>query len=225
MPHLFSLPFHPTICRLLGSLKTFVTVLINPPVISFGEIVTTKAFTWLVRRKLLVPKIKASWESEQLGKLIFVFLVNLFGIFSNLLQNFGWISYLTGRYVVRHKIFHASTHAKDTSTWSSIMHAKNALKDGFSWHAGSGSSSFWFCPWSSLGFIGSLPPYIDIHDLHLTIIDVFSTNGPHTQGLYSHLPPLVTDFINNIHIKLNPSVEDAFISTPNKNGIYTTKSG
>ena len=136
-----------------------------------------------------------------------------------------WVDLLSNRYVSGHKILHATTHAKGSPTWSSIMHAKNVLKDGFSWRVGSGSSSFWFCPWSSLGFIGSFPPYIDIHDLHLTVRDVFSTNGPHTQDLYFHLPPLVTDFINNIHTRFKPSVEDAFIWTPNKNGTYTTKSG
>ena len=71
----------------------------------------------------------------------------------------------------------------------------------------------------------SFPPYIDIHDLNLTVKDVLSTNGPYTKVLYFPLPPLVADFINNIHIKFNPSVEDAFIWTPNKNGAYTTKSG
>jgi len=76
-----------------------------------------------------------------------------------------------------------------------------------------------------VGCIGFFPPYIDIHDLNLTVKDVLPTNGPYTQILYSHLPPLVAGFINNIHIKFNPSVEDAFIWTPNKNGTYTTKSG
>jgi len=101
----------------------------------------------------------------------------------------------------------------------------HALKDGFSWRAGSGSSSLCYCPWSSLGLKGSIVPNIDIHDFHLKIRDVLSTNGPHTQFLYSHLPHVAANVINNMHIKFNPSVEDASIWNPNRNGVYTTKSG
>jgi len=36
---------------------------------------------------------------------------------------------------------------------------------------------------------------------------------------------LVADFINNMHIKCNLFVKDAFMWTPNTNGTYTTKSG
>jgi hypothetical protein len=91
--------------------------------------------------------------------------------------------------------------------------------------AGYGNYSFCFCPWISLGFLHSIVPYIDIHDLHLTIRDVLSTNGPHTRDLYSHLPLMAADFINNMHIKFNPSMEDVFIWSSNKNGVYTTKCG
>lgn len=130
-----------------------------------------------------------------------------------------WVDLLSNRYVSGHKILHATTHSKDSPTWSSIIHAKNALKDGFTCHAGSGNSSFWFCPWSSLGFLGSIVPYIDIHDLHLTVRDVLSTNDPYTRDLYSHLPPMAADSINNMHIKFNPSIEDVFIWSSNTNGV------
>jgi len=134
-----------------------------------------------------------------------------------------WVDLLSNRYVYGHNILHATSHPKDSPTWSSIMHAKNALKDGFTWRAGFGNSSFWFYPWSSLGFLGFIVPYIDIHDLHWTVRDVFSTNAPHTRDLYSHLPTMAADFINNTHIKFNPSIEDVFIWSSNKNGVYTTK--
>ncbi|AES88248.1 response regulator, putative [Medicago truncatula] len=72
-----------------------------------------------------------------------------------------------------------------------------------------------------VGFIGCLPPYIDIHDLLLTVKDVISSNNPHTNILYSQLPTFAADTINSMHFKFNASVDDVFIWSNNKNGIYT----
>ena len=83
----------------------------------------------------------------------------------------------------------------------------------------------WFDLDSSLGHIGSIVPVIDIHDLHLTVKDVFSSNDPHSQVLYTQLPPPASDSINNLNVKFNPSLDDAFIWASNKSGAYTTKSG
>ncbi|PNX90197.1 xylogalacturonan beta-xylosyltransferase, partial [Trifolium pratense] len=90
---------------------------------------------------------------------------------------------------------------------------------------GLGSSSFWFTPWTTLGRLGSLVPYVDIHDLQLSVKDVLSTDNPHTQSLYTQLPLLGYDVINNTNFKFKDSIEEAFIWTNNKNGTYTTKSG
>ena len=89
-----------------------------------------------------------------------------------------WVDILSDRYVAGPKVLHATTHSSDSVTWSAILRARNILKDGFSWRVGSGSSSFWSWPLSSLGFIGSLAPYIDIHDLQLSIKDVISSGSP-----------------------------------------------
>jgi hypothetical protein len=99
-----------------------------------------------------------------------------------------WVDLLSNRYTSGSKFLYATAHPKDSSTWSSIIHAKNALKDGYSWRAGSGSSSFWFCPWSSLGYIGSMVPYIDIHDLHLTVNDVLSSSDTFSGFVLSSSP-------------------------------------
>lgn len=66
-------------------------------------------------------------------------------------------------------------------------------------------------------------PYIDIHDLHFTVKDIVSYIGPHTQLLYTQLPPIMSKNINNIQFKFNDSHEDTFIWSSNKNGTYTTK--
>ncbi|XP_024636248.1 uncharacterized protein [Medicago truncatula] len=136
-----------------------------------------------------------------------------------------WVNLLSDRYVSGPRILLATTHNSASATWSSIIKAKDIIKDGFFWRAGSGSSSFWSCPWSSFGYLGPLVPYIDIHDIQLTVKDVISSTSPHTQILYTQLPPIVSETINNTHFKSNASLEDAFIWTNNKNGNYATKSG
>ena len=102
---------------------------------------------------------------------------------------------------------------------------KNVLLNGYTWRAGSGSSSFWFSRWSAFGCLGSQTPIIDIHDIHLSVRDVLSINGNRSQVLYTTLPQDVTEFINNTSVRFNDAIEDAFIWPHNKNGVYTTKSG
>jgi len=73
-----------------------------------------------------------------------------------------------------------------------------------------------------------LVPVIDIHDIHLTVKDVITFNGQHTQALYTDyttLPQPVADTINNFHTNFNVNIDDVFIWSHNKNGVYSTKSG
>jgi hypothetical protein len=151
-----------------------------------------------------------------LGKLVWDLVQN---------NNKLWVNIFLNKYSAGPSLLHASTTASSSPTWSSIVRAKNVLNTGYSWRAGSGSSSFWFCPWSDFGSLGSLVPVIDIHDLHLTVREVLTTNGPHSQLLYTSLPPAVAEFIDNSNLKFNEAIEDTFIWHHNKNGIYTTKSG
>ncbi|GAU25827.1 hypothetical protein TSUD_30910 [Trifolium subterraneum] len=136
-----------------------------------------------------------------------------------------WVDLLSSKYTAGKNLLLTSNPSSGSSTWSSIIRAKDILKEGFSWRADSGSSSFWFTPWTALGRLGSLVPYVDIHDLQLSVKDVLSIGNPHTQSLYTQLPPLASDIVNNANFKFNDSIEDAFIWTNNKNDTYTTKSG
>ncbi|GAU45928.1 hypothetical protein TSUD_100050 [Trifolium subterraneum] len=61
-----------------------------------------------------------------------------------------WVNLLSNKYVVGPAILHSNSHSTASHTWSSIIHAKNVLKDDFSWRAGLGSSSFGFSHWSPL---------------------------------------------------------------------------
>jgi len=195
---------------------------------------TTRNFIWrgttnkgihLVNwKKILLPKnlgslgIRATREANTslLGKLVWDMVQS---------TNKLWVSLLSNKYTGGHNTLHASANNNSSPTWSSIIRAKNILKDGYTWRIGSGSSSFWFNNWSSLGPIGNYVPVIDIHDIHLSVKDVISASGNNNQVLYTNLPPPVENHINNIHIQFNDNIEDALIWSQNKNGTYTTKSG
>lgn len=136
-----------------------------------------------------------------------------------------WVNILSNRYTSGSNTLHATTNSNSSPTWSSIIKAKDILSSGYVWHAGSGSSSFWFNHWSSHGLIGSLVPIIDVHDLHLTVREVFTSNGQPTQALYTNLPQALATSINNYRINFNERVEDTFIWKENVNGVYNAKSG
>ena len=78
--------------------------------------------------------------------------------------------------------------------------------------------------WSSHWFIGSIIPFIYIHEMHLTVKDMLSTNDPRSEVLYSHLPLATFEFIKNMLIKFNPSTKDVLAWTSNKSGAYSNKS-
>jgi len=150
-----------------------------------------------------------------LGKLVWDLIQN---------NNKLWVNIFMKKYSAKPSFLNASITASSSPTWSSIVRAKNVLKSGYSWRAGSGTSSFWFSPWSDFGPLGSLVPVIDIHDIHLNVKDVITTNGPSSQLLYNSIPPAVADFINNSNLRFNDAIDDTFIWHHNKNGTYTTKS-
>jgi ribonuclease HI len=136
-----------------------------------------------------------------------------------------WVNLLSNKYSTGPCMLDARVTSSSSPSWSYIVRAKNILKAGYTWRAGAGTSSFWFSNWSSHGLLGSLVPIIDIHDLHLSVKDVFTSDGQHTDVLYTNLPQHIADTINNSHMRFNAHIEDALIWNHNKNGVYTTKSG
>jgi len=136
-----------------------------------------------------------------------------------------WVQLLLNKYHITPHFLQAKVLSSSSPFWSSIIWAKDVLKDGYKWRPGSGSPYFWFTNWSGLGYLGSLVPFIEIHDLQLSVKDVLSSTSPHIQHLYTHLSQEFAEAINNTHFRFNNSIEDAFIWPDNKNGAYTTKSG
>lgn len=79
--------------------------------------------------------------------------------------------------------------------------------------------------WSHHGILGTQAPFVNIHDIHLSVHDVITNDGNHTQSLYIILPSNLVDVINIVRLNFNPSIENDIIWPQNKNGIYSTNSG
>lgn len=57
--------------------------------------------------------------------------------------------------------------------WNTIFKALQCLKGGFKIRIGKGEVSLWFDPWLREELICDLVPYVDIHDLNLSVKDIF----------------------------------------------------
>ncbi|XP_024632727.1 uncharacterized protein [Medicago truncatula] len=119
-----------------------------------------------------------------------------------------WVNLLAKKYSSGTSLLEANVNSNSSPSWFSIIRAKDILKTGYSWRAGAGTSSFWFSNWSSHGYLGSLVPIIDIHDIHLTVKDVLTSVGQHTNVLYTNLPQGIAETINNSHMRFNANIDD-----------------
>jgi hypothetical protein len=51
-----------------------------------------------------------------------------------------WVNLLSNKYAVGSHIFHANTNSSSSPSWSSIIRAKDVLKNRYNWRAGAGTS-------------------------------------------------------------------------------------
>jgi hypothetical protein len=80
-----------------------------------------------------------------------------------------WVDLQSDKYHDGTRLLYATARPSDSSTWSAIIHAKNCLKSSFSWRTGSDNFYFRYYPWSTPCYLGTLVPYIGIHDIHLSV--------------------------------------------------------
>ena len=141
-------------------------------------------------------------------------MVSLFGICFRGPINFGSTSYLTSTPLApRYSI----TPLLRLATWNSIIKAKNILKNGFSWRAGSGESSFWYSHWTYFGPLCANVPYVHINDIALKINEVYATIPPNLNMLHTFLPSDILDEIIDLKLHLNSNTKDTFIWNENSN--------
>ncbi|CAJ2670486.1 unnamed protein product [Trifolium pratense] len=135
-----------------------------------------------------------------------------------------WVRVLSDKYISGTRILSSDT-LSGSSTWNSIMKAKNVLRTGFVWRPGSGNSSFWYSHWSHFGPLGAIVPYVHYHDTALMVKDVFVSSTANLHLLYTQLPQEVVISLNSMKFSFNSTIEDTMIWSANKHGTYTTSSG
>lgn len=94
-----------------------------------------------------------------------------------------WVTLMKHKYVGDNP-FLDTPKKQGSIVWNSIMKAKGVLRDGYDFRLGNGSSSFWSVPWSSFGKLLDQVWYVDIHDMDLTIADVFQDGNWNFNSLY-----------------------------------------
>ncbi|CAJ2637225.1 unnamed protein product [Trifolium pratense] len=105
------------------------------------------------------------------------------------------------------------------------MKALLALRDGFEFRLGNGNSSFWFSNWSGTGKLADKVLYVDIHDLEMSVKDVYTDGNWNFNMLYTNIPTAVTDHLKMIPVCLNSQVADCYTWKGNLNGIYSARDG
>lgn len=121
-----------------------------------------------------------------------------------------WVQMLSEKYLGSDSILNA-VNKYGSRTWNAIIKARDILREGYSFRLGNGSSSFWYAPWSSLGRLSALVPYVDIHDSELSISDLLHDGHWHLEELYTQLPLEVRNHILSSHTCLNVNVFDGHI--------------
>jgi hypothetical protein len=90
---------------------------------------------------------------------------------------------------------------------------------------GNGASSFWYDIWSEFGKLCDHVWYVDIHDTHLTVADIFRHGTWNLSQLYTHLPENILESISKISLCLNENISDGYTWKGNLDGIYSAKAG
>ncbi|KAJ1377713.1 Repressor of RNA polymerase III transcription Maf1 [Sesbania bispinosa] len=83
------------------------------------------------------------------------------------------------------------------------MKATKILRNGFSFKVGRGDASFWYSNWLGIGPLYSLVEFVNIHDVNLTIRDVFTTDAWQLDHLWTLVPQDIRDSILAKHLHLH----------------------
>ncbi|XP_057418950.1 uncharacterized protein LOC130713176 [Lotus japonicus] len=136
-----------------------------------------------------------------------------------------WVKTIEARYAVGPKVL--TTGVRDGSVfWKAMVRTGHLLRDGFSLRIGNGRFSFWFEDWSPFGRLCDRVPFVDVHDLQLTLRYVFASGSFDAGLLYTAIHTELADFLGQFQNVVCVEVErDCLIWTENVDGEYSVKAG
>lgn len=97
--------------------------------------------------------------------------------------------------------------------WRSIVKAIQALKDGFKFKIGAGTTSLWFFDWLGCGPICNLVDYVHISDSDKCIRNISHGGLWELNSLYTSLPSHMVDSIQFVQAPthFNDSIGDCWV--------------
>lgn len=93
------------------------------------------------------------------------------------------------------------------------------LQKGFKFRVGEGDVSFWFDQWLGNELICNMVPYVDIHDLHMRVKDIYYEGCWHFEELHTSLPADIQHQIMSVFV--HDTSRDLIIWGHSTNGSYS----
>nr|KYP35940.1 Putative ribonuclease H protein At1g65750 family [Cajanus cajan] len=136
-----------------------------------------------------------------------------------------WVSLLTHKYLHSSPLLNYVVPPGASQVWRSIHKALSVLRSGYGPCLGDGNSSFLYNNWTGTGSLCHVVPYVDIHDSHLKVSDLWLDNTWNLSMLYTSLPAPLCAQLTTISIPAHPVGADTISWYGSNNGIYTAASG
>jgi len=135
-----------------------------------------------------------------------------------------WVQVLKHKYIKGEVLLNINKKPGSV-TWNAMMKALMALREGFEFRLGDGNSSFWYTNWSGIGKLAKKAFFVDIHDLHMRVMDVYADGTWNFNLSYTNIQTVVEEILQLIPMCLHPTVRDCYTWKENLNGLYSARDG
>ena len=134
-----------------------------------------------------------------------------------------WVKVLSHKYIKQGSIWNTEAGKNISLVWKSILKALEALKNGFRFRIGDGSSSLWYHDWTGMGALCHLVDFVNISDTVLCIKDASSCGSWDGNKMMTIVPNNVQTLVDQHTLPsfFNSVVPDKWIWGVSKQGIYS----
>lgn len=108
-----------------------------------------------------------------------------------------------------HHSFLGAPKSRGSSTWNSLIKARDCIGTGFTFKFGNGDSNFWNDSWLNASPLGPQLPFVHIHDSSLKLKDVYVGGAWNLDMLHTTIPQEWKDSITLLKPTLVSTVAEA----------------
>ncbi|KAL6555008.1 hypothetical protein OROGR_006266 [Orobanche gracilis] len=135
-----------------------------------------------------------------------------------------WVRLLKGLYLRDADFLKYEIKGNVSYLWRSIIKARDALRECFSFMLQDGNSSFWYDDWSGLGVFCDSVPFVHVSDTELQVKDVWR-NGWDWNHVWTFIHVEIRPLLADIQGPSGSIFPDAWRCTLRPDGNYTTAAG